>query len=243
MSRIPRKNYCSNYFHIIVQGIEKKYIFELIRYKKKYKQLLLEQREKYHIKILAYCIMDNHCHVLVKVNTIRELSRYMQVVNGTFASFYNFFEKRVGYVFRDRYKSEPVLSLKQLYMTLIYIHLNPIKANMCGRPNEYEFSSYNDYIQKKGIYEETLQEDLDLKGDNFIQQFEFMHYYRVSGIEYEKRAKEEFKDFIIREYLEKNKGIHLTIQDAAFKKMLRCLKEEGIFLADILAYFKKGELI
>ena len=151
MPRISRRSLDSNYFHVIVQGIEKRYIFEKYKYKEKYKELLIKNLEKYNLKLLAYCIMDNHAHMLIFSEKITEMSMYMKSINISYAQYYNKLNERVGYVFRNRYKSEAIKSQAQLYRTLSYIHLNPVAAKICCFPELYSFSSYNEFYTQNGI--------------------------------------------------------------------------------------------
>ena len=72
----------------------------------------------------------------------------MQKVNGNYARYYNYMENRGGYVFRDRFKSQPIMSKKQLYNCIRYIHLNPVKAKMVDKPEKYKYSSYKDYKKR-----------------------------------------------------------------------------------------------
>ena len=93
ISRIARKYYDTSFFHVMVQGINKEYIFKKDRYINKYLQLLNEKIYKEEIKIVAYCIMNNHAHLLIKVDDIKNLSIYMQKVNTMYAKYYNYMEK------------------------------------------------------------------------------------------------------------------------------------------------------
>ena len=70
----------------------------------------------------------------------------MHKVNTLYAIYFNKKYNRVGYVFRDRYKSQAIYSEKQLYTCINYIHYNPVKAGICKIASEYEYSSYNEYI-------------------------------------------------------------------------------------------------
>jgi REP element-mobilizing transposase RayT len=152
MPRRARREHETSFFHVIVQGIEKKFIFNRKEYIERYIDLLFYEKEKNKkVRILAYCIMNNHAHILLGVENVKSLSEYLRVVNARYAMFYNNKEQRVGYVFRDRYKSEPIYNHDYLYKCLAYIHLNPVEAGMVDEPNMYKYSSYNDYIKKTGI--------------------------------------------------------------------------------------------
>ena len=151
MPRIARKNYESSYFHVIVQGYEKQYIFEDDYCKKKYIELLIKEMNNYEIEILEYCIMDNHAHMLLFCKKIDQMSKYMKSVNIQYAIFYNREKNRVGYVFRDRYLSEPIMNERQLYNCIAYIHYNPVKAKMVRELGDYKFSSYMDFVEKKEL--------------------------------------------------------------------------------------------
>lgn len=149
MPRLPRRSYETSFFHIIVQGIKKEYIFNKDKLVKKYVELLSSEVKDYKIQIIAYCIMNNHAHILVYTEKISEMSLYMHNVNQKFAQFYNHCnENRVGYVFRDRYKSEPIFTDNSLIRCIRYIHNNPVKANMVKYAKDYKYSSYHSYCNQ-----------------------------------------------------------------------------------------------
>ena len=150
MPRIARRDLKSTYFHVISQGIEKKYIFEKESYKKRYLQLLYKESEEFKVKIIAYCIMDNHVHLLINVDEINTMSKFMHKLNFMYAQYYNFMEnERKGYVFRDRFISEPICSEDYLMNCIIYIHNNPVKAKIVEYPYQYKYSSYNNFLKEK----------------------------------------------------------------------------------------------
>lgn len=103
MPRIARKNSISQFYHVIVQGINKEYIFKNSQYINKYKEIIVKKLEKSDITILSYCIMNNHAHFLIYSEKIENLSKFMQKINTSYSKFYNKENNRVGYVFRDRY--------------------------------------------------------------------------------------------------------------------------------------------
>ena len=89
MPRIARKDLKSTYFHVITQGIEKKYIFEKEIYKKRYLQLLYKESEEFKVKIIAYCIMDNHVHLLINVHEINTMYTFIHKLNFMYAKYKN----------------------------------------------------------------------------------------------------------------------------------------------------------
>lgn len=155
MPRIARKYFKSSFKHIIVQGINKEAIFEKEEYIEKYKEIILKKLFNSNILILAYCIMNNHAHFLIYCEKNENLSKYMQKVNTAYSVFYNKIKNRVGYVFRDRYYSQDILTKKQLYNCFKYIHNNPVKANICKDISQYKNSSYNEFLDKKKIISEN----------------------------------------------------------------------------------------
>ncbi len=146
MPRLPRKSYETSFFHIIVQGIKKEFIFNNKMMIEKYIELLNTEINNYKIQVVAYCIMNNHAHILLFTEKISEMSSYMHKINQKFAQFYNSKNKeRVGYVFRDRFKSEPIFTEQSLIRCIRYIHNNPVKANMVKDAKDYKYSSYSLY--------------------------------------------------------------------------------------------------
>ena len=121
MPRFPRDFIKTSYIHIMTQGINKTYIFEYEEDINYYIKIMYELLKEYKIKIIANCIMNNHTHMLVNVEKTEELSNYMLRLNSKYAKYYNKKYKRVGYVFRDRYRSEGIYNDSQLYNCIKYI--------------------------------------------------------------------------------------------------------------------------
>ena len=72
MPRIPRMYLNTEYFHVITQGINKNYIFDSQIDIKYYIKNMYDIKEKYNIEIIAYCIMNNHAHILIKCEVIKK---------------------------------------------------------------------------------------------------------------------------------------------------------------------------
>lgn len=145
MARVSRNYIKSSFFHIMVQGINKEYIYNSDNDKEEYLKIIKAIENKCDIKVISHCVMDNHVHLITEIEEIKELSKFMHKVNTLYAMYYNKKYNRVGYVYRDRYKSQVIYSEKQLYACINYVHNNPVKAGICKCPCEYKYSSYNNF--------------------------------------------------------------------------------------------------
>ena len=163
MGRKARKSYETSFFHVIVQGIKKEYIFKKNHYIEQYIKLMNKYESEFDLLILSYCIMNNHAHLLIYTKKIEDMSKFMHKVNSIYAKYYNYKEnERVGYVFRDRFKSEAIYDKYYLHNCIKYIHNNPIKANILKDVGNYKYSSYHLYKNKlleKELYEEIFNNE------------------------------------------------------------------------------------
>lgn len=145
MPRKARKYIKAQFYHIMCQGIKKENIFNAESDSQKYLFLINKYKEEFFINIVAYCIMPNHIHLLLHSHDINLISKFMHKINLIYAINYNDIYKRVGYVFRDRFRMEEITDIKYLSACISYIHNNPVKANICHSPSEYKYSSYNEF--------------------------------------------------------------------------------------------------
>lgn len=156
MPRRARESLSTSFFHVIVQGLNKEYIFEKDVFKDKYFKLLKNVYNKYELDIIAYVIMSNHAHLLIHSEMIQNLSRFMKEVNEGYARYYNYKSNRTGYVFKNRYLSEAITNQRYLLNCMVYIHNNPVKANLVKKCEDYKYSSYNDYLSKTGFINDEI---------------------------------------------------------------------------------------
>ncbi len=161
MSRIARECSDTNCFHVMVQGIAKEYIFDTDEMKNTYIYNLNRFKVDDDIKIIAYCVMDNHCHLLLFVPSVEKLGHFMRRVNTMYAQYYNYKNERVGYVFRDRFKSQAIYDTKYVGNCLCYIHNNPLNAGIVHNAEDYKYSSISCYKYHNGIV------DFDAAGELF----------------------------------------------------------------------------
>jgi REP element-mobilizing transposase RayT len=150
MPRRARKKGESGIYHAMLRGINKQTIFEDEEDYEKFKRILNACKKISGYELIAYCLMGNHVHLLIKVNK-EELELIFKRLGSRYVYWYNNKYQRTGHLFQDRYKSEPVDSDTYFFAVLRYIHQNPVKAGLSSDAASYQWSSYKDYTHKSGI--------------------------------------------------------------------------------------------
>lgn len=240
MPRAARKYLETSFFHVMVQGINKEFIFKHERYINRYMQLIQKYLTQENIDIVAFCIMNNHAHLLVETNEIIELSKCMQKINSAYAKYYNKMEDdRVGYVFRDRYKSEPIKDKMHLIQCVKYIHQNPVKAGMVKKEGVYKYSSYNFYTDRQKLKNKIFtQEDIE-----YILNFEICEEEFIDiDIDPRKKLDNAINEFIKKENV---KVFEIFEKNDILKELIKFLKNnKKIKYTDIMKKFDitKGQM-
>lgn len=173
MARIPRNCMNTSFFHIMVQGNNKEFIFNSKKDIELYLEILQEVKEEIPISIISYCIMNNHAHFLFYIDEIDKMIKFMHKTSLKYAKYYNKKYDRVGYVFRGRYKTQEIKTISHFYNCIYYIHQNPVKANICEKAEEYPYSSLKNNcfkidtemerkikieLERQGIWERSLSQ-------------------------------------------------------------------------------------
>ena len=150
MPRKARQKSDSGIYHIIMRGINRQVIFNEDEDCHRFLQTLKFYKEISGFKLYAYCIMSNHIHLLLEVGP-EPLEQIMRRICGKFVYWYNLKYDRVGYLFQDRFKSEPVENDASFLTVLRYIHQNPLKAGIVESLKQYPWSSYTSYIHRNQL--------------------------------------------------------------------------------------------
>ena len=145
MPRKARKKSESGIYHIMMRGINRQNIFEEDDDNMKFLQILEQYRDKCGYDIYAYCLMGNHVHLLLKIGE-EPLEQVMRRICGSYVYWYNWKYQRIGNLFQDRFKSEPIEDDKYFLIVLRYIHQNPLKAGLIKDIEKYKWSSYGEYL-------------------------------------------------------------------------------------------------
>ena len=144
MSRPLRIEYPGAWYHIMNRGGRYEAIFEDKKDYSMFLELLQETIEIFHIKVSAFCLMQNHYHLLIQTPE-GNISRSMRHINGVYTQRFNKKHGYDGHLFRGRYKSILIDADSYLLQVMRYIHRNPITAGLTENLN-YKWSSHQAYL-------------------------------------------------------------------------------------------------
>lgn len=109
-------------------------------------QILHQPADSPLVEILAYCLMPNHYHFVVRQLVDGGITLFMRRAMNSYTRAYNTRYRRVGTVFQGRFSSVEIESDEQFIHVTRYIHLNPVVAKMVPKPEFYSWSSYPQYL-------------------------------------------------------------------------------------------------
>ena len=150
MPRQARKKSESGIYHIMLRGIDRQQIFEDMEDHIRFLDIVKDCREQCGFQLYAYCLMGNHVHLLIQVQE-DNLETIFKKIGGRYVYYYNVKYQRIGHLFQDRFKSEPVNDDVYFLTVLRYIHQNPVKAKLCAKVEDYPFSSFAEYLNESAI--------------------------------------------------------------------------------------------
>ena len=159
MARKAREKCESNTYHVMLRGINRQRIFLDQQDNQRFLEVLTQCRDISGFHIYAYCLMENHVHLLLRVAE-EPLEQVMKRIGTRYVVWYNNKYSRTGHLFQDRYRSEAVTDDAYFLTALRYILNNPVKGGICRRAEDYRWSSAADYFSGGGITETTYAERL-----------------------------------------------------------------------------------
>jgi putative transposase len=148
------------YYHVYNRGVERRTIFEdnqdygvflnrlkeaLTPLKEEEEQLSRRQNYARQIRLVAYCLMPNHFHLLIQQTDQKAMESFMRTLATSYSMYFNKKYERVGRLFQGSYKAVQVDSDEYLMHLSRYIHLNPRAINQ--NYQSYDYSSYRFYFQ------------------------------------------------------------------------------------------------
>ena len=169
MARQARKKSESGVYHIMLRGINKKDIFIDDEDYRRFLKTLYNCKKESHFELYAFCLMSNHIHLMIKESD-DSISTIIKRIGCSFVYWYNKKYDRIGHLFQDRFRSEPVEDDEYFLSVLRYIHQNPVKAGLVANCEDYPYSSFKLYFVDSVLIDKKVVFDLVSK-----EQFNKLH--------------------------------------------------------------------
>jgi putative transposase len=141
MARPLRIEYPGAVYHITSRGNEKKPVYKDEADRENFLSTLHQVNKRYHWLCHAYCLMDNHFHLIIETPE-GNLSMGMRQLNGVYTQRFNKRHGRVGHLFQGRYKAILIQKDSHLLEVCRYVVLNPVRAGLVKDPGQWRWSSY-----------------------------------------------------------------------------------------------------
>lgn len=148
MPRQPRLHFPGAVYHVIHRGNDRQEVFFSEDDRERFLALCQEACRRFEWRVHAYCLMANHCHLVVQVGSV-PLSKIMHNISFRYTQYINKKHQRIGHLFHGRYKSILVDKDSYLLELIRYIHLNPVRAGLVQRPEDHVWSSHREYCLAK----------------------------------------------------------------------------------------------
>ena len=178
------------YYHIYNRGAGRAKIFfkgdnyeYLLRLVRRYYQ-------QYGAAIIAYCLMPNHYHFLLRQETDEPLSKFVNVLFNAYVQALNVQQGRTGTLFEGRFHHSCVEDWRYLSQLCKYIHRNPVKARLVSDPEDWHYSNYREWI---GLRDNGLIDKLFLQ-DHFPNPEQYRSF--VNDVDDENRNLRNIKPYL-----------------------------------------------
>lgn len=229
MSRKLRVRSATGFYHVVLRGVNHQILFieeeDYLFFLKKLRYCLEEEKFEIH----AFCLMDNHVHLLIHADS--GLDRIIKRIAGSYAMYFNNKYERCGHLYQDRFSSEPVEDERYLLAVVRYIHNNPQKAGICLR-NFYRWSSIHAY---NGLPDSVTTTKLVLQVagglDNFFTLSSSDEEVECLDIDPKKHSSDQNYLDAIRKEFQLSNGIEVqNLNEKQKKTVVRFLYENGASL-------------
>jgi len=145
MARQLRLEFPGAFYHVTSRGNEKAPVFLTDKDRERFLGYLESAHQRFKAIILVYCCMENHFHLFLQT-PLGNLSRIMHFINSSYTSYFNRIHERIGHLFQGRYKAILVDADEYAQELSCYVHLNPVRAEITELPEQYQWSSYREYM-------------------------------------------------------------------------------------------------
>lgn len=186
----------TGYYHVITRGINKQIIFEEDKDYERYLNFMKKYSNQYSVNILAYCLMNNHVHLLV-YDPNHMSSIMMKCINQCYVSGYNLKYEHIGSLIQNDLKKIPIQNEKYLINVFYYVLKNPLRACI-SKASSYKWNSYKEYFINSAIVNNNLAKTVYENEANLTY---IIDEDDSSGIIYKHNPE---KDALIKDYIKTN---------------------------------------
>lgn len=149
MPRTRRFLLSQSYYHVMTRGNNRNVVFRSDEDYQYYLSLIAKYKIEHPFELYHYCLMPNHTHFLIQTKKAADFSTFMKKLNLAYFHHFNKEYGWVGHFWQDRYKSQAVGKDAYFIQCGKYIELNPVRAHLVEKPEEYQYSSYRFYANGK----------------------------------------------------------------------------------------------
>jgi putative transposase len=180
-----------NYYHVYNRGAGRSLIFFNDDNYSYCLQLIQRYRVHYGVAILAYYLMPNHYHFLLRQEGDIPLSRFINTLFNAYVQAVNRQQGRTGTIFEGRFRHVWVDREEYLVHLCRYIHLNPVEAGLIAQPEKWPYSNYLEWIGQRGG---TLKDDVFMHAC-FLNPAAYREFVKDYGEE--ERMREQIRPYLM----------------------------------------------
>lgn len=133
-------------FHMIENPPSKFHLFLKLKKKPSVIDLVKSNKSERIVRLVAYCFMPTHYHIIVQQLKNGGISRYAYLIQKSYSEFFNIKYKRKGPLWEGRFQNALVGEEEYFLHLTRYIHLNPTTAGLIEKPEDWKYSSYKEYL-------------------------------------------------------------------------------------------------
>lgn len=141
MARANRCLSSGRVYHVLNRAVRRHQLFETDRDYQHFQRLIGAAQARVPVRLLAYCIMPNHWHLVVWPEDASAVPAYMRWLTWSHACHFNALHGLSGHVYQGRYRSVVVRDERQLLTLLRYVEANPVRARLVDRAESWRWSS------------------------------------------------------------------------------------------------------
>lgn len=150
-------------YHVYNRGAHKLPLFASLDYYRRLLSIFAKYRDRYNVALLAYCLMPNHYHLVLRQKEGGSISGFLKTVFNTYTQTINALTRHSGTLFQGQSHGKAVEDDDYLVHLIRYVHLNPVPAQLVRRPEEWKFSDCREWM---GLADATLT-DLSVRNEYF----------------------------------------------------------------------------